>query len=146
MARILAPAVALVGAAGSLLSIVTLPWALYGGIDIPLDRFPGWEVYAASVLVLHACVAWTLLAPASRRRVPLVLALVAGLFAAGSTIVLALRYDDAGAFFAYFVPMVWPSPGPGPAVALLAIVVSVGAVLLLSRNSRDAGTPPRPRS
>ncbi|RKR85792.1 hypothetical protein BDK92_0001 [Micromonospora pisi] len=140
MPRILVPLGAATGVAGSLLSVV-VPWAMYGSFDIPLTRFPGWQVYAASVLALHSCVTWALLVPAGRRSVlPLVVGAASGFVAAGSAMALAFRYDDGSALFPGVVPAVWPTPGPGPAVALLAIALAIGAVLASRHRSGPTRT------
>jgi len=137
VARVRAPALAVVGAIGTLLSFV-LPWAHYGGIDIPLSRFPHWGLYVASALVLQLCVAWTVFAARARVRMPVPVVAAAGLLALGSAIDLMLRYDDPAALFDRSVPLVIPLPGEGGIVAVLAIVAGVGAAL-----SARSGAGPR---
>lgn len=136
MPKRVALSAAVVGAVGSLVSIVALPWAHYGGTAVPLIRFPGWGVYAGSVLALHACVAWTVLRRAARQ--PLAMAAVAALsvVAAGSAITLTLAYDDAPALFDGPIPAVVPSIGLGGIVAVLAILVSAGAAAVSADDRR----------
>ena len=116
----------IVGAVGSLLSIVALPWAHYGDIAVPFTRFPGWGIHVGSVLALHACVAWTVLT--RRGRQPLALAAVAALslIATGSAIILAFNYDDAPALLNGPIPTAVPHIGLGGIVAVLAILISSG--------------------
>ncbi|WFE98660.1 hypothetical protein [Micromonospora sp. WMMD964] len=142
MTRNVALSAAVVGAVGSLVAIVALPWADYGDIAVPLSRFPGWGVYVGSVVALHACVVWAVLARTARQ--PLTLAAVAALslVAVGSAILLLLGYDDASALFSGAVPTVVARPGLGGIVAVLAILVSAGAAAVSGAGRRTTAVAP----
>ncbi|WP_433309310.1 hypothetical protein ACQP0U_20295 [Micromonospora sp. CA-269861] len=142
MTRSVALSAAVVGAAGSLLSIVAVPWASYGDITVPLTRFPGWGGYVGSVVALHACVAWAVLARTARQALTLAVIAALSLVAVGSAIVVTLAYDDASALFRGAVPAVVPRPGLGGLVAVLAILISVGAVAVSVAGRRAMAAAP----
>ncbi|GIJ80703.1 hypothetical protein SAMN05443287_10342 [Micromonospora phaseoli] len=132
------------GAAGNLLAIGALPWANYGALEQPLDRFPGWFWHVAAVAVLYTVAGWTLLSPPARRRAPIVISGLAGLAAAGSAVALAVRYDDASLFFDTFVPAVNPVLGTGAVLAVLSVLVCLAAVGSCWPRSSGAPAPARP--
>jgi hypothetical protein len=136
MTRSVALSAAVVGAAGSLLSATALPWAHYGDITVPLTRFPGWGGYVGSVLPLHACVAWAVLGRTARPALSLAAAAALSAVAVGSTLLLALTYDEASALFNGAIPAVMPRPGLGGIVAVVAILVSTGAAAVSGAGHR----------
>ncbi|WP_444951143.1 hypothetical protein [Micromonospora ureilytica] len=142
MTRSVALSAAFVGAAGSLVSIVALPWAHYGDITVPLTRFPGWGGYVGSVVALHACVAWAVLTRTARQALTLAAIAALSLVAVGSAILLTLAYDDASALFSGAVPAVVPRPGLGGIVAVLAILISAGAAAVSGAGHRAMAVAP----
>ncbi|SCE82814.1 hypothetical protein [Micromonospora chokoriensis] len=142
MTRSVALAAAVVGAAGSLLSATALPWAHYGDITVPLTRFPGWGGYVGSVLALHACVAWAVLGRTARPALTLAATAALSVVAIGSTLLLALTYDEASALFDGVVPAVMPGPGLGGIVAVVAILISSGAAAVSAAGHRTMATTP----
>ncbi|MDG4835746.1 hypothetical protein O7631_04365 [Micromonospora sp. WMMD967] len=142
MTRSVALSAALVGAVGSLLSAVALPWAHYGDITVPLTRFPGWGGYAGSVLALHACVAWAVLGRTARPALPLAATATLSAVAVGSTLLLVLSYDEASALFDGAIPAVMPRPGLGGIVAVVAILVGAGAAAVSGAGHRTMAAAP----
>ncbi|WUR59894.1 hypothetical protein OHS32_00240 [Micromonospora chokoriensis] len=142
MTRSLALSAAVVGAVGSLFSAIALPWAHYGDITVPLTRFPGWGGYVGSVLALHACVAWAVLSRAARPALTLAATAALSLVAVGSTLLLALTYDEASALFDGAVPAVMPRPGLGGMVAVVAILISTGVAAVSGAGHRAMAAAP----
>lgn len=142
MTRSLALSAAVAGAAGSLLSAIALPWAHYGDITVPLTRFPGWGGHVGSVLALHACVAWAVLSRAARPALTLAATAALSLVAVGSTLLLALTYDESSALFDGVVPAVMPRPGLGGMVAVVAILISTGAAAVSGTGHRAMAAAP----
>lgn len=120
----------------SLLSMLVVPWAWYGDIDIPLYRLPNWGAQVGSVAVLYAALVWTALTSAERRAIPLTVAVCAGAAAIGTTVLVARGYDDASALFHDVVPAVFPRLGPGPFVAVVAVLVGLGATVASTTGKR----------
>jgi hypothetical protein len=128
--------VAAAGVVGTVVA-VTLPWARYGGIEINVADLPNWGFYVSSVVVLHLCVGWALIALTRRGRsvwLPRAVALISGVAAIVSTVVVMSRYEDADALFGSVVPLVVPHLGLGGPVAVAAILISAGAVVIPSRR------------
>ncbi|GAB4104710.1 hypothetical protein GCM10028790_37290 [Micromonospora taraxaci] len=142
MTRSVALSAAVVGAVGSLLSAIALPWAHYGDITVPLTRFSGWGGYVGSVLALHACVAWAVLSRTARPALTLAATAALSLVAVGSTLLLALTYDEASALFDGAIPAVMPRPGLGVMVAVVAILISTGAAAVSGAGHRAMAAVP----
>jgi hypothetical protein len=129
-------------ALGSLASVLVVPWAWYGDIDVPLHRLPVWGVHLAAVLVVYAAVLGTLLVPVRHRGLALAGAVGASVAGAGTAVLVASGYDDASALFGETVPAVLPRLGPGPFLAVLAVLVGLGAAVLFvirERRRVDSG-------
>ncbi len=132
----------------SVLSVLVIPWAWYGTISIDSWRLPYWGLHLAAVAGAYVCALWTLLA--SPKRVPaLVLAAGAGVLVVGTTVFVALGYDNASALFDEWIPAVNPRLGNGPLVAVLAALTALGTGVLAGstrrqedRSATGAGTPP----
>lgn len=125
------------------IAAVTLPWARYGGIEINVGDLPNWGFYVSSVVVLHLCVGWALVALTRRGRgwsvwLPRAVALISGVAAIVSTVVVMSRYEDADALFGSVVPPVVPNLGLGGPVAVAAILISAGAVVIPRRRIRPS--------
>lgn len=124
----------------SLLSMLVLPWAWYGDVDIPLHRLPNWETHLGSVAVLYAAVVWTMLTPTGRRLLPLSVTVSATAAAAATAVFVALGYDNASALFTGVVPLARPTPGPGSVVAVAAALLGLGAAAILTTGNRKPET------
>jgi hypothetical protein len=127
-------AVTVLAALLSLLSMLVVPWAWYGDIDLRMHRLPNWTAHVGSVAVLYAAVAWTALAPVARRAVPLTVTACASAVAVATTAVVARGYDNASALFQDVAPMVAPSLGPGPFLAVLAVLAGLDAAVVATRT------------
>lgn len=103
-----------------------LPWSHYGGIEISLNRLPGWIFYLASVILQQL---WMAILVFRSRRGPPVLAsigLVVGVATAALAVSVVIHFDDARAIFGNIVPPISPRPGIG---GILAIVAALSSTL-----------------
>lgn len=146
MTRVLALAGAVMGVAGSAVSVLVVPWAHYGGIDVSLTWFPGWPVHLACVLALHVCVVWTLFDQAGHRII-IAAGATSGLTAGVSAIIIALQYDNPAALFdSLVVPAVMPRPGAGALIALFSIFAGGAAISTMGRSRATKPAIARPAS
>ncbi|RAS60851.1 hypothetical protein C8D87_111270 [Lentzea atacamensis] len=112
-----------------------LPWAHYGGMSFWLTRIPGWPVYIAGAVVLHACTWWNTVAGR-------VLAVAGGVIALVTAFVLLLRYDDAAVFFdGPAIPAVVPVMGLGGILAVAGALLNL--VLVVTRMSAKSSAESR---
>jgi hypothetical protein len=90
-----------------------LPWAQYGDIDVPLDRFLGWGFYVTAAVALSLFLGWQLAIVTGDRRLLLLVGTGLCITTVGTAIAIMLHYDDATALFGPVVPLVTPRLGPG---------------------------------
>lgn len=114
-----------VGAVGTPVVITVVPWAHYGGIEMPLYRFPCWGFPATAVVALTLLAVWARAGGAGRPRHLRSAGLALAVAGVGATAVVMWHYDDADAFFGPIVPLVKPVIGPGGPLAMVLIAIDL---------------------
>lgn len=110
-----------------------VPWSHFGDIEFGLTDFPGWYVYVAGAVVLHAATYWNHAA-----------AVAGGAVALGTAVVLMLQYGNSEMLFpGGIVPAVFPMLGFGGQLAIVGVVLN--AVLLSVKRAAPAEVAARPR-
>lgn len=112
-----------------MLAAAVLPWAHYGGIDVPLIELSGWGVYIASAAVLQLFVIWVVLTR-PRYPSPALVGTAIGVFTAIVSVIVLLHFDDARAIFGQFIPPIKPTIGMGGILAIIAALTSTAALAI----------------
>lgn len=109
-------------------------WTHYGGIELGLTRFPGWQAYLVGVVLLHVGTIWD----------ARVLSIAGAATALVTAAVFMVNHSNSSWLFEDEVPMVVPRIGFGGVVAMAGVALNV-ALLLRVGPQRHAGATGRPR-
>jgi hypothetical protein len=134
--RFLPAVIAGVGFTAALLSVVAIPWAQYGDMEIPLWRFPAWSFFVIGMIAVYCCAAGSLIPKRRVSRIAIAAVMVSAAFTIAYAAVLMSRYADSDVLFSGPIPMVVPRLGIGGPIGVIAALTGAAAAYAADRSKR----------